>query len=110
MNNPDHISDSLETIFWVKILQFADVDLGWENIPDPPNTAVILRRKQNADFFWNQTRIRINGRNNMWRLFACGHNFLIPGCSHSSIWVEPEENWKVHEQRKIYQQTKRDEK
>jgi hypothetical protein len=22
MNNPDHISESLETIFWVKILKF----------------------------------------------------------------------------------------
>jgi hypothetical protein len=24
MNNPDHISESLETIFWVKILEFFD--------------------------------------------------------------------------------------
>jgi hypothetical protein len=28
MNNPDHISESLKTIFWVKILKFFDVDLG----------------------------------------------------------------------------------
>ncbi len=28
MNNPDHISESLETIFWVKILIFFDVDPG----------------------------------------------------------------------------------
>ncbi len=28
MNNPDHISWSLETIFWVKILEFFDADLG----------------------------------------------------------------------------------
>jgi hypothetical protein len=26
MNNPDHISESLETIFWVKILKFLDAD------------------------------------------------------------------------------------
>ncbi len=26
MNNPDHISESLETIFWVKILKFFDAD------------------------------------------------------------------------------------
>ncbi len=26
MNNPDHISESLETIFWVKILKFFDED------------------------------------------------------------------------------------
>ncbi len=41
MNNPDHISESLETIFWVKILKFFVADPGWEksgirdNIPDP---------------------------------------------------------------------------
>ncbi len=26
MNIPDHISESLETIFWVKILKFFDAD------------------------------------------------------------------------------------
>jgi hypothetical protein len=30
MNSPDHISESLETIFWVKILEFFDVDPGSE--------------------------------------------------------------------------------
>jgi hypothetical protein len=30
MNNPDHISESLETIFWVKILKFFDADPGSE--------------------------------------------------------------------------------
>jgi hypothetical protein len=29
MNNPDHISESFETIFWVKILKFFDVDPGF---------------------------------------------------------------------------------
>jgi hypothetical protein len=28
MNNPDHISGSLETIFWVKMLKFFDADPG----------------------------------------------------------------------------------
>jgi hypothetical protein len=28
INNPDHIFESLETIFWVKILEFFDGDLG----------------------------------------------------------------------------------
>jgi hypothetical protein len=34
MNNPDHISESLETIFWVKILKFLMQirDLGWKKI------------------------------------------------------------------------------
>jgi hypothetical protein len=30
MNNPDHISESLETIYWVKILKFFDADPGWK--------------------------------------------------------------------------------
>ncbi len=32
MNNPDHISESLEPIFWVKILKFVDAgrDPGWK--------------------------------------------------------------------------------
>jgi hypothetical protein len=41
MNNPDHISESFETIFGVKILKFFEADPGWKkfgsgiNIPDP---------------------------------------------------------------------------
>jgi hypothetical protein len=42
MNNPDNISESLETIFWVKILKFFDVDPGWKKfrfgIRDKPHT------------------------------------------------------------------------
>ncbi len=32
MNNPDHITESLETIFGGKILQFFDADPGWKEI------------------------------------------------------------------------------
>jgi hypothetical protein len=34
VNNPNHISESLETVFWVKILKFLDADpgSGMENI------------------------------------------------------------------------------
>jgi hypothetical protein len=39
MNIPDHISESLETIFWVKIVKFfdadADADPGSGNLFDP---------------------------------------------------------------------------
>ncbi len=31
MNSPDHISGRLETIFWVKILEFFDADPGSED-------------------------------------------------------------------------------
>jgi hypothetical protein len=30
MNNPGHISESLGTISWVKILKFFDADPGWK--------------------------------------------------------------------------------
>ena len=30
MHNPDHISESLETNFWVKILKFFTADPGWK--------------------------------------------------------------------------------
>jgi hypothetical protein len=30
MNNTDHISESSETNFWVKILKFFDADRGWK--------------------------------------------------------------------------------
>jgi hypothetical protein len=32
MNNLVHISESLETIFWVKILKLFDADPGWKNL------------------------------------------------------------------------------
>jgi hypothetical protein len=39
MNNLDHIFESLETIFWVKIFKFFDADPGFGmekiRIPDP---------------------------------------------------------------------------
>jgi hypothetical protein len=46
LNNPDHISNSLETVFWVKTLKWKkwkNLDPGWKisypgfgiNIPDP---------------------------------------------------------------------------
>jgi hypothetical protein len=31
-NNPDHISESLETICWVKMLKFFDADMGWKKL------------------------------------------------------------------------------
>jgi hypothetical protein len=30
MNNPNNISESLETIFWVQILKFFDADPEWK--------------------------------------------------------------------------------
>ncbi len=39
MNNPNHISESLDTIFWVKILKFFDGD------PDPGRKKIRIRDK-----------------------------------------------------------------
>jgi hypothetical protein len=50
MNNPDHISKSLETIFWVKILKFFDADPGWKkfgsgiNIPAPQHYIFLYKK------------------------------------------------------------------
>jgi hypothetical protein len=44
MNYPDHISESLETVFWVKILKFFDADhgSGMEKISIPhPGSATL---------------------------------------------------------------------
>ena len=46
MNNPDHIFESVETIFWVKILRFffRIRDPGWKiNIPDPQHLDFLFR-------------------------------------------------------------------
>ncbi len=47
MNNPDHISESLTNIFWVKILKFFDVDPG-SGIPDPLRQTVPLSSLKNG--------------------------------------------------------------
>jgi hypothetical protein len=57
MNNPDHISDSesLETNFRVKILEFFDADPGWikfgSGIQDP-NNILDTQHCKKATYFW----------------------------------------------------------
>jgi hypothetical protein len=78
MNNPDHISESLETIFWVKILKFFDADPGSGmekirirdpeekkfgsgiNIPDPQdrNTGIYFSIKKRIFLFIKKNRVR----------------------------------------------------
>jgi hypothetical protein len=48
MNNPDHISESLKTIFWVKILKFFDADQRCKKIrirDKHPGSATLMGRK-----------------------------------------------------------------
>ncbi len=48
MNNLDHISESSENFFWVKILKFFDADLGsW--IPEGKNSDLGTRMGKNSD-------------------------------------------------------------
>jgi hypothetical protein len=49
MNNPDHISESLETIFWVKILKFFDAD---------PEAGIRDGKKSDPESGMERTRIR----------------------------------------------------
>jgi hypothetical protein len=48
MNNPDHNSESFETIFWVKILKFFDAGLGWKEFGS--GMEKIRRRKEILSF------------------------------------------------------------
>jgi hypothetical protein len=47
-NNPDHISESLDTIFWVKILKFFEAD---------PESGI--RDGKNSDHGWKKFGSRI---------------------------------------------------
>jgi hypothetical protein len=50
MNNPGHFSESLETIFWVKILQFVDADPGWKKNSDQGSG--INNPDRNTEYFY----------------------------------------------------------
>jgi hypothetical protein len=62
MNNPDHTSESLETIFWDKILKFLDPesekeklrirDPGWQKIrsPDPQHCQYVWKKNDEGMF------------------------------------------------------------
>jgi hypothetical protein len=60
MNNPDHISESLETIFWVKMLKFFDADPGWKkfgfgtNIQDLQHRRKCLKPSSTLRLLWSK--------------------------------------------------------
>jgi hypothetical protein len=60
MNIPDHISESSETILWVKILKFFDADLGTGNRFDPGSG--IRDGKSSDPGYGMNTRIRNTAR------------------------------------------------
>jgi hypothetical protein len=45
MNNRDLTSESLETIFWVKILQFFDADPGWKKLGSGSRNTAFFNRE-----------------------------------------------------------------
>jgi hypothetical protein len=69
VNVPDHISESLETVFWVKILKFFDADPGSRmgkfgsgiNIPDPQHLLFFfLSDTLSHGAWWAQLPIRLS--------------------------------------------------
>ncbi len=86
-----HISESLETICWVKILKFFDADPGWKkfgseiNIPDPQN-------RKNLKYSQRQKRLRerdeLPGISafRLWRALTTSIRFLCMVWPHRSIY------------------------
>jgi hypothetical protein len=54
MDNPDHISESLETIFWVHILEFFAADQGWKKIGSGMEKNQI-RDEKKSDLGWKNS-------------------------------------------------------
>jgi hypothetical protein len=52
MNNPDHISKSVETIFWAKILKFFDADPGWKKIRIRETSRIRNTEKKITKLVW----------------------------------------------------------
>jgi hypothetical protein len=50
MNNQDHISESFEKIFWVKILKFFDADSDGEKNSDPESEMEKIRIRDKETF------------------------------------------------------------
>jgi hypothetical protein len=69
MHTPDHITESLETIFWVKILKFFDVDAdpGSGNLFDPGSG---IRDGKNPDPGSGITRIRNTDQESQLRVYV----------------------------------------
>jgi hypothetical protein len=68
-NNPDHISESLETICWVKMLKFFVADMGWKKLGSGMEKIQIRnpgwnnsdRNGKNSDPRWEKFGIEIRG-------------------------------------------------
>jgi hypothetical protein len=61
INIPDHISESFETIFWVKILKFFDVD---------PNPGIFLTRDPGLKKFGSGIRDKHHGSATLLAAFS----------------------------------------
>jgi hypothetical protein len=83
MSNPDHISESLETIFWAKIPRFFDADPGWKkfgsgiNIQDLQNRSVHYTNTVQSTVFENI---------HSWKNWNFGYNIrLLYNQNHGNI-------------------------
>ncbi len=77
MNNPDHISESLETIFWVKILKFFDADLGWKKF----GSEIRMKHPGSATLEFNVVFVVLCS---WWRLVECAAGGTGSPRAHSS--------------------------
>jgi hypothetical protein len=88
MNNPDHVYESLETIFWVQILKFFDADPGWKkfgsgiNIPDPQHCSE--RRKSKREV----RNLNISGSVGRRRHKRCSLSILIRRIAGNTVGFE----------------------
>jgi hypothetical protein len=71
MNNPDHISESLETIFWVNILKFFDAD------PGSGMEKIWIRDPGWKKFGSGMEKIRIQDREKHPRSATLLHRYMI---------------------------------
>jgi hypothetical protein len=90
MNNPDHISESLKTSFWVKILKFFDADPG----------SVM---EKNSDPGSGMEKIRIQDPG--WKKFGSGINVPDPQ-NWFQVWQPDASTIPVVEEREAVLQDK----
>ncbi len=99
MNNPDHISQSLETIFWVKILKFFDADpgSGWKKFASgirDGNTGSTFPLYFKTSFQSKQVPVAVRRKR-----YATGSHEIALSCvktgSHADTVQKLVRNWKI---------------
>jgi hypothetical protein len=88
MNNPDPISESLETIFWVQILKFFDADPGWEKFGSGMEKSRIRNTGRKVQYF---TKLR--SQKEQQRLFETGIIYYLRKTQEFLVCLYREPLW-----------------